>query len=386
MSDPKDHPHHHPPDAPGQGDRHAHSHPDTPAAPPDTEADGADDARSQALSDALRSSFVIVKLVMILLVLLFLGSGIFTVGSQEKAVILRFGRPVGQGEQALLGAGLHFAFPYPIDEVIKIPVTEVQSVDSTVGWYAVAPEYAASNVEPPMGRTLNPAIDGYTLTGDGNIIHVKSTLRYRITEPLDFFFGFVTASNVVQNALNNALFYVSAGDSVDAALRQDVAGFKERIIARVRELLQRERVGVAVDDLVLTAIPPRQVKEAFNEALAAENDRSKAINDAQGQANKLLAEARGGATAIVNAGQRDRNRLVQDVQGEVDSFKAQLPRYRSNPDLFVRRLQVETAQRVLTNAQDKIVVPGRADGKPRELRLLLTPEPRMPATVSTNRP
>src|SRR5437667_4804681 len=88
-----------------------------------------DDAGSQALADALRSSFAIIRVVMVLLVLLFLGSGFFTVGSQEKAVILRFGKPVGEGARALLGAGPHWAFPYPIDEVVKIPVNQLQSVN-----------------------------------------------------------------------------------------------------------------------------------------------------------------------------------------------------------------------------------------------------------------
>ena len=74
-----------------------------------------DDAGSQALAEALRSSFAIIKVAMLLMVLAFFCSGFFTVRSQEKAVILRFGRPVGEGQKALLGAGLHWSYPYPID-------------------------------------------------------------------------------------------------------------------------------------------------------------------------------------------------------------------------------------------------------------------------------
>ena len=78
-----------------------------------------EDAGSQALSDALRSSFAIVRVIMVLLVVVFFASGVFTVPSQEKAIVLRFGRPVGSGEERLLGPGLHWSFPYPIDEVIE---------------------------------------------------------------------------------------------------------------------------------------------------------------------------------------------------------------------------------------------------------------------------
>src|SRR5580692_8146129 len=93
------------------------------------------DAGSQALAEALSSSFAIVKIVMVLMVVAFFCSGFFQVGPQEKAVILRFGKPVGEGQKALLTSGLHWSFPYPIDEVVKIPITQQQIVQSTVGWY-----------------------------------------------------------------------------------------------------------------------------------------------------------------------------------------------------------------------------------------------------------
>jgi hypothetical protein len=39
---------------------------------------------------------------------------------------------------------------------------------------------------------------------------------------------------------------------------------------------------------------------------------------------------------------------------------------------------------ILTNVQDKIFLPGRADGKPRELRLMLNREPPQPKTAAPN--
>src|ERR1035437_9966527 len=124
------------------------------------------DAGSQALTEALRSSFVIVKFAMVALVFVILGAGFFTVGPQEKAVILRFGKPQGEGQKMLLGAGLHWSLPYPIDEVVRIPITEIQQVRSTVGWYATTPEMELAGTEPPAGPSLNPQIDGYVITRD----------------------------------------------------------------------------------------------------------------------------------------------------------------------------------------------------------------------------
>src|SRR5271156_5372284 len=227
MSDEHEHHHH-----------HGHSH------DPEPEMQ---DAGSQALSEALRSSFAVVKIVMWLMVFAFFGSGFFTVGPQEKAVILRFGKPVGEGEKRLLNAGLHWSFPYPIDEVVKIPITEQQIISSTVGWYKTTPEQELSGEEIPAGPSLNPAIDGYAITADRNIIHTRATLYYHIDDPIHFVFDFASASNTVQNALDNALLFTAAKFNVDDILTRDVAGFHDAVQQRVTELVDKEQVGVSID-------------------------------------------------------------------------------------------------------------------------------------------
>ena len=182
------------------------------------EAPEAVDAGSQALAEALRSSFAIVKVVMLLMVAAFFGSGFFQVGPSEKAVILRFGKPVGEGGGALLGPGLHWSFPYPIDEVRKIPISEIQTVTSTTGWYFTTPEQELSGEELPASASLNPAIDGYAITADRNIVHMRATLNYHIDDPIAYIFNFASASNSIQNMLNNALLFTAASYNVDDIL------------------------------------------------------------------------------------------------------------------------------------------------------------------------
>src|ERR1019366_3936344 len=184
-------------------DDHPHNGLPEPGQPPETPVD----AGSQALAEALRSSFAIVKVVMVLLVLLCRASGFFTVGPEERAILLRFGRPVGEGEKALLMPGLHWSFPYPIDESIKVSISGLQQVRSSVGWYALTPEQELSGIEPPAGGPLNPIVDGYALTADANIIHARAILTYRINDPIRYVFSFVNASNAVQNVVDNALLY-----------------------------------------------------------------------------------------------------------------------------------------------------------------------------------
>ena len=109
---------------------------------------GVEDVGSRALSEALGSSFFFVKIVMAVLVIIFLVSGAVKVDPGERAVVLRFGKVQGEGEARLLGPGLHFAFPPPIDEVVKIPIGQIQAATSTVGWYAVTPEQEVAGAPP----------------------------------------------------------------------------------------------------------------------------------------------------------------------------------------------------------------------------------------------
>lgn len=391
MSD-HDHSHSHGPSDHSHGpgtDDHAHSHSHGPgvehhhhdAGTPEPAPESPfEDSSTQALSDALKSSFLVVRVVMAGLVILFFASGIFTVGPQEVAIKLLFGAPTGTGEAALLKPGLHWSFPYPINEIVKIPRGQVHTVVSSVGWYPVTREQELSGQEPPAGGTLNPASDGYTLTADGNIMHVKATLRYYISDPVRYEFELAAVSNVVQNALNNALHHASLQFTVDKATRQDIAGFKEKLMNRVQALAAAQNLGIEFDprgsDVI--AIPPRQVKAAFDAVLEAENDKRKAINTAEGEANTTRTKAQAEADALRNAGRADATRTVQSAQADADYFLARLPEFKSNPQLFRDRRLTETMATVLANAQEKYFLVERADGTPRELRVLLNREPIKP--------
>ena len=335
-----------------------------------------EDAGSQALSEALRSSFAIVKALMIALVVVFFGSGFFTVGPQEKAIKLRFGKPVGDGEKALLGPGPHWAFPSPIDEVVKMPIGQVHTVASTIGWYATTAAQEASGSEPEAGPSLKPAFDGYLLTGDTNIIHARGTLLYRISEPgLRFEFDFFNASNLVQNAFNNALLRAAATMSVDDALK-DVSAFREKVTAHLQQLLAEQQLGIVVDQIDLKAIPPRRLKPDFDKVLAALVNRDKTVNDARREANQTVSRAKTEAAVRVNAGITESNLLVQLVAADAQRFTELLPAYRRNPELFTRQRQQETVGRVLNNAELKYVLPG----KPIDLRLQLGRDTAKPKT------
>jgi membrane protease subunit HflK len=342
----------------------------------DASPDKPTDAGSQALAEALRSSFAVVKVVMGILVIAFFASGFFLVGPQERVIILRFGKPQGQGEQALLGPGkLHWSFPPPIDELVKVPITGIQKVTSTVGWYATTPEQELAGTEPYAGPTLNPAVEGYAMTADNNIIHTRATLTYRIRDPNTYVFDFVNASNTIQNVLDNALLFVSSHYVVDDVLTRDVAGFQDAVRKQATDLIEKENIGVAVEQCSVQSVAPRQLKDAFANVLKAEVGRSQRLNEARSYENRVLSQASADSESHINAARSDRARLVKEVSSRAAQFEDLLPKYRDNPSLFVQQRLTETLGRVFTNAQDKIFVPESADGNTMELRYLLNREP-----------
>jgi membrane protease subunit HflK len=339
-----------------------------------------DDAGSQALAEALRSSFAIVKFVMLLLIVLFFVSGLFQVGPQEKAVILRFGRPVGEGQKALLGSGLHWSFPYPIDEVVKIPIREIQSVSSSVGWYYMSAqdiiEYKTTGVPPQgFGNSLDPAMDGYAITADRNIIHTRATLYYQVDDPIRYVFGFSSASNMVQNALDNALLHTAAHFGVDNMLYSDVAGFQDAVEQTVSQLADQEQLGITIKQCNVESVAPRQLKNVFDQVTEARENRTKVLDDAHSFENQITNSADAQASAIISEAISARARYVQSLKADAKAFSDLLPKYELNPSLFVRQKVVQVVGETLTNVEFKSYLPTTAGGYPTELRLMLNREP-----------
>ncbi len=79
---------------------------------------------AHAILAALRSSIRILRWGMLILVLIYLCSGITVIGPNERGLVLRFGRALPKSAPP----GLLLAFPPPIDEVVMLPAKSVQEV------------------------------------------------------------------------------------------------------------------------------------------------------------------------------------------------------------------------------------------------------------------
>ena len=227
-----------------------------------------------------------------------------------------------------------------------------------------------SGEELPGGASLNPAIDGYAITADRNIVHTRATLNYHIEDPIAYIFNFASASNSIQNMLNNALLFTAARYNVDDILMRDVAEFQDAVEARVSDLTDREHLGIVIDPgQVLKASrrgncrmsSPASPSRSKTKASRSTTRTPTATRPCSTPPRRRRPSPREAATASTN--------YVVAIQASANAFTNLLPAFEMNRYLFAQQKVAETMALVLTNVQDKIFLPERADGHSRELRL-----------------
>jgi membrane protease subunit HflK len=390
------------------------------------------DAAGKSLSEALRISFIILKVIMIVLIIGFLASGFETVGSNEQALVLRFGAIRGIGENRLLGPGAHWIFPYPIDEIIKIPVETTVHMAINTFWYTQRPEDEFSGQERPVppGTPLDPLRDGYCITrgekqeqtlvgsegSDYNLVHTRWQLTYQISDPELFFRNvyvkkvgpgdvyFDVITNSIQPLLKDAFEGAVVTSMVNFTIDEAISS-EDRIPGYVKKLMQdkldRMESGIRVVSVQLTrSQPPRQVKAAFEASTLASQNSEKAITEAQTYAETTLNEAAGPVANELFAALHDktvdkekleylwsqlagkakeklgdaqqyRTKVVEDARANAKYLESLLPEYKLHPDLVLQRIYLDAIENVLNNADEKFIVQTAKDAKGTQLRVLL---------------
>ena len=344
-----------------------------------------EDAESQALAASLKSTEWIVKGVLVILVLFLLRSLFFVVPVQETAVVLRFGKPVVKGESILLEPGLHWRFPFPIDDIVTIKLSELQTVESSTGWWFMTEvektSYVAGTYIPTGEPSLIPGRDGYTITKDGNLIHLKAIMRYRVVDAEQFAFGFSSSTNLVQNILDGATYHASLRYDVGQALRTDRNALKETIASFVQKRIDEYDIGISLEQIVLETHAPLILREKFQATLNKSQDRSKMISEATGYAKKTTAQAKGEAASIVSAANAAKLRMVEGVKSEATQFELLYPKFQKNPDLFIDRVYLQNLAKVMKNSREKFIFKSGEDDKNQELRLQMNRKPVAPERV-----
>lgn len=398
-----------------------------------TRVDAELDAAGKSLSDALRISFIALKGIMIVLIFIFLASGFTTVKPDEQALVLRFGKIRGIGEERLLGPGLHWVFPYPIDKIVKIPVEKKVNLPINSFWYY-------QTTDEMLGRTpttairvppnLDPRREGYCITrgekktqplagsagSDYNIVHCKWQLTYQINDAEDFFknvyiqdpkpgqdyFDVMTSSinPLLKAVFDDAVVSIMVNYAIDDAISGD-----DDISKDVKKFLQKKldniESGIKVVSIELTdSTWPRQVNDAFRAFIDASQLNQRTISEARGYYETTLNEAVGPLALKLFASLSDttiseqekellwsqlageaqeeiaqartyRTKVVEDARANADYLQKILPEYRKRPKLVLQQIYLDAIKYVFNNADEKIFVQPTVGAKGREIRFIV---------------
>ena len=132
----------------------------------------------------------------------------------------------------------------------------------------------------------------------------------------------------LQNASESAVREVVGNHTMDTVLFDR----HELMIAAKKHLqdsLDMYHTGLQVTDLNLTdARPPTEVKESFDEANRAAQDKESRINTANAYASKILPEARGVAARIKAESQGYRDATIAKATGDASRFTQLVAEYR----------------------------------------------------------
>ncbi len=250
-----------------------------------------------------------------LVVALWFISGFYIVKPAEKAVVLRLGKYVKTVEE-----GPHWA-PSLLDRVYKVDEQQVSSYS-----------YNAD-----------------MLTKDENIVNVDVAIQYRISDAKDYFFNVVDPIATLQESTASALRQVIGNTTLDQVLTSGREDVRTNVQAQLSAILNSYGAGIQVVDVALQpAKPPEEVKEAFDNAIKAEQEREQIVNQARGYQEKVIPEAQGQAQRLLASARAYREQVVLNAQGETARFLAMLPEYHRSPNVMRERLYIATVESVLT--------------------------------------
>ena len=263
------------------------------------------DAAQRSLADALRTSFRILKFAMIVLVIAYFLSGVFTVEQSKQAMVLRLGRPVGEKRYP----GMHWALPAPIDQIIEIPVRQSTTLTIDSHWLHLSDKYKNMSLDdvPVAQRGLHPVRDGALLAGDRGMVHIKWRVTYRIDD-LENYVEFVAdedytqvkdkskAEAIITKLLERAAIDVVGGYTTEEATLKRLNELREQVKRRVNDDLGALATGIFVEKTEIPeSTPPIQTRSAFRNVTRAENRKQTMIREAEQQKTNTLNEAAGAA-------------------------------------------------------------------------------------------
>ncbi len=284
--------------------------------------------------------------ILLLMIVVWLLSGFYTIAPNEVGLNLVFGRYVGKTT-----AGLNYNWPYPIGDVDKLPVTDRNAIDiGSVSRDDVRRTGGVPGADVPEESLM--------LTGDENIADVKFRVVWQIdpVHPEDFAFNLRSPEETVKAVAESAMREVIGQSQIQRILTSDRSVTEESAKALIQGVLTSYKAGVLILQVQLLSVgPPSQVVAAYRDVTAAQQDLQRQRNEAETYANRVVPEARGAAARIIQEAQGYREQTVQEAQGQASRFDQVYAEYKNAPAVTRERIYIETMERLLSGT-DKVIV------------------------------
>jgi membrane protease subunit HflK len=306
-------------------------------------------------------------------------SGITVVKSDEVAVILRWGRLVG-ATPALQehGPGLLFAFPRPVDQVVRIPVKHVWEVPVTtlagVVTQEQVPDEDEESVTSSNENTLDPLTQGYALTGDQNVVQVYMVARYRVRDAAEWALFGPTAKDVLRVEVTAAMVRSLGEMGVDQVLSDGRKTLIATAARRAQAGLDAAHSGLELSSLELTSLAPPQILASdFDAVQSAFIEAQTEQNDAQASAESSIPQAQAQADAAVQTAQADAASALASAKGDADAFRALNREYVASPLVVRERLYRDAVEKAIGTAGKVRWVPPPVGGNYHGFRISIAP-------------
>jgi HflK protein len=322
------------------------------------------------------------------LTFLWLASGFFTIQPGEIGQRLRFARIV----EGNLGPGLHHRLPWPIEahRVVETERTQNMEIGFRSQQHESLTTLSLARERLTVGGPSNPVPEAikargswfqrevqegesFLLTGDGNLIDLRSTVQYRVKDPVAYVTNLAEPKPLIRSVTRAALRSVVATHRIDALLTHARAEIERQVRAFVQERLDAFNAGIALVSVRLVYVhSPQEAHDAERDVASAQEDKLRTINRAKGFAAETVNEAKGEAAATVASALAFEEEQVRRARGEALAFSLQVEAYRQAPELTAFRLQMETIEEVLPKAH-KLIRPQASAIKDFDLWLLEPP-------------
>ncbi len=288
----------------------------------------------------MKSAGIGVGLIAGVVVLIWLGSGIFIVQEGQQAVVTSFGKYSHTAD-----AGIQWRMPYPFQAHETVPVTQLRSV-----------EVGRNTVVQATGLR-----DSSMLTRDENIVDIRFTVQYRLKDARAYLFENRNPDDAVVQAAESAVREIVGKSTMDSVLYEQRDAIATDLVKSVQAQIDRLKTGILVVNVnVQNVQAPEQVQAAFDDAFKAGADRERLKNEGQAYANDVIPKAQGAAARLREEAEGYKGRVVAQAEGDAQRFASVLTEYQKAPGVTRDRLYIDTMQQVYGNVS-KIFIDSRAN-------------------------